>query len=191
MTKISDLKNFLENKCCDYYQTISIVSQRCDNEAKKSMIDDNKNKIYNYDQGILKKIKYEENNLCSVDGIDIKDETIYFIEFKDGKIFGKNKQNERKIIRLKAFESLIEILKIPIDITFADICLLKKIFILVYSEEIHLQGKDFKLEAKSNLKAQVEEFHTQLKRYQIDGLYTDIHIYEKKEFEEKFLRTPS
>ena len=71
--------------------------------------------------------------------------------------------------------------------SFTEICLLEKIFILVYNEEAHFKIQDFKYERKKKLKEQIQDFLAQLQKYQKVEIYTDIHIYEKKEFVKKYI----
>ena len=187
MNDISGIKKILNEKFSSYYNTLKIVSKRDDGKNLGSMIDDSEFKIFNYDRGILTKLIPKENALCAVDGIDIKHKKIFFIEFKDGKIFGRGFQTERKLIRLKVLESLIEFVKLPLNMSFTEICLLEKIFILVYNEEAHFKIQDFKYERKKKLKEQIQDFLAQLQKYQKVEIYTDIHIYEKKEFVKKYI----
>ncbi|EGN65554.1 hypothetical protein LC555_02190 [Fusobacterium animalis] len=187
MNDISEIKRILDENFSSYYNTLKIVSKRDDGKNSGSMIDDSEFKIFNYDRGILTKLIPKENVLCTVDGIDIKHKKIFFIEFKDGKIFGRGFQTERKLIRLKVLESLIEFVKLPLNMSFTEICLLEKIFILVYNEEAHFKIQDFKYERKKKLKEQIQDFLAQLQKYQKVEIYTDIHIYEKKEFIKKYI----
>lgn len=187
MNDISEIKRILDENFSSYYNTLKIVSKRDDGKNTGSMIDDSEFKIFNYDRGILTKLIPKENVLCAVDGIDIKHKKIFFIEFKDGKIFGRGFQTERKLIRLKVLESLIEFVKLPLNMSFTEICLLEKIFILVYNEEAHFKIQDFKYERKKKLKEQIQDFLAQLQKYQKVEIYTDIHIYEKKEFIKKYI----
>ena len=190
MNDISKIEKILNKYFKSHFNTLKIVSKRNDEKNPGSMIN-SEFKIFNYDRGVLTKLFPKENALCAVDGVDIKNKKIFFIEFKDGKIFGKGFQTERKLIRLKALESLIEFVRLPFDMTFTEICLLEKIFILVYNEEAHFKIQDFKNERKKNLKKQIQDFLTQLEKYQEVKIYTDIHIYEKKEFIKKYCCFPN
>lgn len=183
MVGVDNIKEILEGRFKAYYHTINIVSKRDDSNSQKPMIDNNEEKIYNYDNGILKKISSGENRLCSVDGIDIKDNKLYFIEFKDGKIFGDKQKDERKIIRLKAIESLFEFIKLDKSrITLPDIFNYPKVFVLVYSIEAHIEIKDFEIERKKIMNVKIRDFHKQMEKYKDLGLYNEILIYEKEDF---------
>lgn len=174
MNDISEIKKILNEKFSSYYNTLKIVSKRDDGKNLGSMIDDSEFKIFNYDRGILTKLIPKENALCAVDGIDIKHKKIFFIEFKDGKIFGRGFQTERKLIRLKVLESLIEFVKLPLNMSFTEICLLEKIFILVYNEEAHFKIQDFKYERKKKIKRTNSRFFSTTSKISKSG---NIHRY--------------
>ena len=162
MSDINCIEKFLKTKFKDNYQSLRFVSKRDDGNCSEPMFN-SEFKMYNFDKGMLK----NNNPLCAVDGLDIQDDCIYFIEFKDGKIFDKEK--EKKKIRLKLLESLIEIQELLNFSSFNRINGLKKIFILVYNKEKNLKVEilqdDFKTEREKNLKNNFKQFCEQLLRY--------------------------
>ncbi|WP_338954154.1 hypothetical protein KST95_08290 [Fusobacterium nucleatum] len=184
MSDIDYIKEFLKTKFKDNYQSLKFVSKRDDGNCNEPMFN-SEFEMYNFDKGILK----NDNPLCAVDGLDIQSDCIYFIEFKDGKIFDKEK--EKKKIRLKLLESLIEIQELLNFSSFDRINNLKKIFILVYNKEKNLKvdifPDDFKKEREENSKNNFKQFCEQLLRYKRNGIYTDIIFFDKDEFQENYI----
>ena len=106
-----------------------------------------------------------------------------------------DKEKEKKKIRLKLLESLIEIQELLNFSSFDRINNLKKIFILVYNKEKNIKvdifPDDFKKEreenSKNNFKDNFKQFCEQLLRYKRNGIYTDIIFLDKDEFQENYI----
>ena len=118
MITIDEIKDTLRKKFINNYQSITIVSKRTDNKSKISMLESDF-KVFNYDDGILKITNNSKNQepMCAVDAIDIQEDTIYFIEFKDGTVFNA-KPKDKYQLRLKMIESIFQLLDV-LDIPLA------------------------------------------------------------------------
>ena len=186
MITIEEIKSILNKKFINNYQTITRVSERTDhNEDKISMLE-SEFKIFNYDDGILKIINKQKNQepICAVDAIDIQEDIIYFIEFKDGAVFGA-KPKDKYQLRLKMIESifqLLDVLGLPLN-KFKEFLDLKKVFILVYNEDnaykgIYPEEKDLKY----------NQYKRKLEVYRETQIYSDVRLYKKEKFEEKYIK---
>lgn len=185
MKKEIDIKNYLDKNYKDYINPISSISKDdCNNTP---MIEKENVKMFNYDKGVLKKIWNElgkSNEIAAADALDFQNNTLYFIEFKNGKL---NKKEDKLGIRLKMTESLIGLVKgFKKDSFDCDLCSflkLKKRFILVYNEEkntINTPLEQFKNLANIYpLKEQMEEYNNET--------FEKVIIMSKSEFEKYYL----
>lgn len=185
MITIDEIKDTLRKKFINNYQSITIVSKRTDNKSKISMLESDF-KVFNYDDGILKITNNSKNQepMCAVDAIDIQEDTIYFIEFKDGTVFNA-KPKDKYQLRLKMIESifqLLDVLDIPLA-QFKNFLDLKKVFILVYNDYnaykgIYPEEKDLRH----------NEYKRRLEKYKESQIYSDIKLYNKETFEEEYIK---
>lgn len=186
MITIEEIKSILNKKFINNYQTITRVSERTDhNEDKISMLE-SEFKIFNYDDGILKIINKQKNQepICAVDAIDIQEDIIYFIEFKDGAVFGA-KPKDKYQLRLKMIESifqLLDVLGLPLN-KFKEFLDLKKVFILVYNEDNAYKGI-----YPEEKELRYNEYKRRLEKYKETLIYFDIKLYKKEKFEEKYIK---
>lgn len=186
MITIEEIKSILNKKFINNYQTITRVSERTDhNEDKISMLE-SEFKIFNYDDGILKIINKQKNQepICAVDAIDIQEDIIYFIEFKDGAVFGA-KPKDKYQLRLKMIESifqLLDVLGLPLN-KFKEFLDLKKVFILVYNEDNAYKGI-----YPEEKELRYNEYKRRLEKYKETLIYSDIKLYKKEKFEEKYIK---
>ncbi|PHH95912.1 hypothetical protein KST83_02120 [Fusobacterium nucleatum] len=185
MITIEEIKSILNKKFINNYQTITRVSERTDhNEDKISMLE-SEFKIFNYDDGILKIINKQKNQepICAVDAIDIQEDIIYFIEFKDGAVFGA-KPKDKYQLRLKMIESifqLLDVLGLPLN-KFKEFLDLKKVFILVYNEDNAYKGI-----YPEEKELRYNEYKRRLEKYKETQIYSDVKLYNKEKFEEKYI----
>ena len=185
MITIEEIKSILNKKFINNYQTITRVSERTDhNEDKISMLE-SEFKIFNYDDGILKIINKQKNQepICAVDAIDIQEDIIYFIEFKDGAVFGA-KPKDKYQLRLKMIESifqLLDVLDLPLN-KFKEFLDLKKVFILVYNEDNAYKGI-----YPEEKELRYNEYKRRLEKYKETQIYSDVKLYNKEKFEEKYI----
>ena len=185
MITIEEIKSILNKKFINNYQTIPRVSERTDhNEDKISMLE-SEFKIFNYDDGILKIINKQKNQepICAVDAIDIQEDIIYFIEFKDGAVFGA-KPKDKYQLRLKMIESifqLLDVLGLPLN-KFKEFLDLKKVFILVYNEDNAYKGI-----YPEEKELRYNEYKRRLEKYKETQIYSDVKLYNKEKFEEKYI----
>lgn len=185
MITVEEIKGILNEKFINNYQTITRVSERTDNNSKISMLESNFG-VFNYDDGILKIINNSKKQgaMCAVDAIDIQKDTIYFIEFKDGAVFGA-KPKDKYQLRLKMIESifqLLDVLDLPLN-KFKEFLDLKKVFILVYNDNnaykgIYPEEKDLRH----------NEYKRRLEKYKESQIYSDIKLYNKETFEEEYIK---
>jgi hypothetical protein len=210
MITIDDIKDILNKKFINNYQTITRVSERTDDNKSKILgnnilytgsvlvvskkVSNNKLKIvmlesdfkvFNYDDGILKIINKQKNQepICAVDAIDIQEDIIYFIEFKDGAVFGA-KPKDKYQIRLKMIESifqLLDILGLPLN-NFKEFLDLKKVFILVYNDNNAYKGI-----YPEEKELRYNEYKRRLEKYKETQIYFDVKLYSKEKFEEKYI----
>ena len=186
MITIEEINSILNKKFINNYQTITRVSERTDhNEDKISMLE-SEFKIFNYDDGILKIINKQKNQepICAVDAIDIQEDIIYFIEFKDGAVFGA-KPKDKYQLRLKMIESifqLLDVLGLPLN-KFKEFLDLKKVFILVYNEDNAYKGI-----YPEEKELRYNEYKRRLEKYKETLIYFDIKLYKKEKFEEKYIK---
>lgn len=186
MITIEEIKSILNKKFINNYQTITRVSERTDhNEDKISMLE-SEFKIFNYDDGILKIINKQKNQepICAVDAIDIQEDIIYFIEFKDGAVFGA-KPKDKYQLRLKMIESifqLLDVLGLPLN-KFKEFLDLKKVFILVYNEDNAYKGI-----YPEEKELRYNEYKRRLEKYKETQIYSDVKLYNKEKFEEKYIK---
>ncbi|MHB9307663.1 hypothetical protein ACW0UU_09525 [Fusobacterium polymorphum] len=213
MITIDKIKDILEKKFINNYQTITRVSKRTDDNKSKtvknnvlylgsilltskrkikseiSMIESNF-KVFNYDDGILKIINdsKKQEAMCAVDAIDIQEDTLYFIEFKDGYIFGNSKDKHQ--LRLKMIESifqLLDVLDLPLN-QFKEFLDLKKVFILVYNEKNAYKEKNNNKEIYPEAKdLKYNQYKRKLEKYKETQIYSDVKLYNKEKFEEKYI----
>ncbi|PGH21093.1 hypothetical protein RN96_08670 [Fusobacterium polymorphum] len=187
MITIEEIKSILNKKFINNYQTITRVSERTDhNEDKISMLE-NEFKIFNYDDGILKIINKQKNQepICAVDAIDIQEDIIYFIEFKDGAVFGA-KPKDKYQLRLKMIESIFQLLDVVLGLPlnkFKEFLDLKKVFILVYNEDNAYKGI-----YPEEKELRYNEYKRRLEKYKETLIYSDIKLYKKEKFEEKYIK---
>lgn len=185
MITIEEIKSILNKKFINNYQTITRVSERTDhNEDKISMLE-SEFKIFDYDDGILKIINKQKNQepICAVDAIDIQEDIIYFIEFKDGAVFGA-KPKDKYQLRLKMIESifqLLDVLGLPLN-KFKEFLDLKKVFILVYNEDNAYKGI-----YPEEKELRYNEYKRRLEKYKETQIYSDVKLYNKEKFEEKYI----
>lgn len=180
-----EVNDYLNTNYKSYINSISIISKDdCNNTP---MIEGESIKMFNYDKGVLKKIWNQlgkTHEITAVDGLDFQNNTLYFIEFKNGKL---NKKEDKFGIRLKMTESLIGLVKgFKKDSFDCDLCSflkLKKRFILVYNEEkntINTPLEQFKNLANIYpLKEQMEEYNNET--------FEKVIIMSKSEFEKYYL----
>ncbi len=192
MLKVKDIEEELFKEFGTCYKSLKDISKKTDQVSTLySMFDEDYNyKLFDYDTGILgRREKIDRRDiLCSVDAIDIKNNCIYFIEFKDGNVFSAKKE-EKFQIRLKMIESILEfidILKIP-NLSLKNFLKLKRKFILVYNEE-----NAYKVNEENGYKEYKimirDKFERVLKKYGEDKIYSKVILLEKNEFIEKYLK---
>ena len=209
MITIDDIKDILNKKFINNYQTITrvsertddnkskilgnnilytgsvlVVSKRTDNKSKISMLESDF-KVFNYDDGILKITNNSKNQepMCAVDAIDMQEDTIYFIEFKDGTVFNA-KPKDKYQLRLKMIESifqLLDILGLPLN-NFKEFLDLKKVFILVYNDNNAYKGI-----YPEEKELRYNEYKRRLEKYKETQIYFDVKLYSKEKFEEKYI----
>ena len=155
MKNEKDIENFFKENYSDYLQTISLVSKDDSGETPISMIENDDVKIFNFDKGVLKKSGIIwEREIMAVDGLDFQNDTVYLIEFKNGKL---NKKEDKIGIRLKLTESLLGIVRgfedIKFKCDFENLLKLQKKYILVYNEEKNYMSASFGniLEGRANI----------------------------------------
>lgn len=184
-----DIENFFKENYKDYLQTISLVSKDDSNENPISMIENENIKIFNFDKGVLKKIwkkSGKAHEIMAVDGLDFQNDTIYLIEFKNGKL---NKKEDKIGIRLKLIESLLGMIKgfeeSNFECDFKNLLNLKKKYILVYNEEKNYLASSFGniLEGKVNIQI-LKELLSEYEKTLIDKIL----FMSKKEFEDFYLK---
>lgn len=182
-----EVNDYLNTNYKSYINSISIVSKDdCNNTP---MIEDENIKIFNYDKGVLKKIWNQLgkiHEIAAVDGLDFQNNTLYFIEFKNGKL---NKKEDKFGIRLKMTESLIGLVKgFKKDSFECDLCnllKLKKRFILVYNEEKNTLVND-PLEPFKNL-ANIYPLKQQMEEYN-NEIFEKVIIMSRNDFEKFYLK---
>lgn len=178
-----EILNFLEENYPKCIKNIKIISK--DKENKVSMVDNEEIKFFDFDEELLKRVYMGKNtsSLSGVDGLDIKNRTLYFIEFKNG-----NLKKEKVKIRLKALESLVGLIKVfqkfSFECDFIDLCLLNKTFILVYNEEKNSANPNS--DRLKNL-CDFTDLKEQLEQYK-GNVYKNIYLLTAKQFEEKYLK---
>lgn len=191
MVTIDEIKDTLRKKFINNYQSITIVSKRTDNKSKISMLESDF-KVFNYDDGILKITNNSKNQepMCAVDAIDIQEDTIYFIEFKDGTVFNA-KPKDKYQLRLKMIESifqLLDVLDLPLN-QFKEFLDLKKVFILVYNEKNAYKEKNNNKEIYPEAKdLKYNQYKRKLEKYKETQIYSDVKLYNKEKFEEKYIK---
>ena len=110
------------------------IAQISYDEANKETLCSLSNEIYCYDDIIGSRF-VGHDTIKSFDGIAFKDDWIHFIEFKNGKIGSKQKQE----IRLMVAEGLHYLERVLLNSEFFFANHIKTKFILVYSEEKNQQ----------------------------------------------------
>lgn len=184
-----DIENFFKENYSDYLQPISLVSKDDSTSNFISMIEDKNIKIFNFDKGILKKIwkrQGKTHEIMAVDGLDFQNDTLYLIEFKNGKL---NKKEDKIGIRLKLIESLLGIIKgfeeDKIECTFEELLKVKKKYILVYNEEKNYLVNSFgdTLEGKVNIQI-LKELLSEYEEILVDKVL----FMNKEEFERFYLK---
>ena len=191
MVTIDEIKDTLRKKFINNYQSITIVSKRTDNKSKISMLESDF-KVFNYDDGILKITNNSKNQepMCAVDAIDIQEDTIYFIEFKDGTVFNA-KPKDKYQLRLKMIKSifqLLDVLDLPLN-QFKEFLDLKKVFILVYNEKNAYKEKNNNKEIYPEAKdLKYNQYKRKLEKYKETQIYSDVKLYNKEKFEEKYIK---
>lgn len=183
-----EINTYLNENYKDYINSISIISK--DDKNDIPMIDEENIKMFNYDKGIIKKIwnklekKYE---IAAVDGLDFQNNTLYFIEFKNGKL---SKKEDKLGIRLKMTESLIGLVKgfkkDSFDCDLHNLLSLKKRFILVYNEEKNTIGTKSPLEVFKNL-ADIYPLKLQMEEYN-EETFEKVIVMSKSDFEKYYLK---
>lgn len=178
---ITKLEAHISKKYKDQFKTWKKVS--LDDNNGISMIDSEK-KCFDYDTGIVKLHNKSFFPKC-VDGVIIKNNKLYFIEFKNGKIDDKTTVD----LRLKACESLIEFSNIlkrdGLEIEYQDLISLKPIFILVFNfDKNYLQSKTDNINQYFLEETQAfAKTKTFLSKY-INNLYEKVNITRAERFQE-------
>ena len=185
MITVEEIKGILNEKFINNHQTITRVSERTDNNNSKISMLESNFKVFNYDDGILKIINNSKKQeaMCAVDAIDIQKDTIYFIEFKDGAVFGA-KPKDKYQLRIKMIESifqLLDVLNLPLN-KFKEFLDLKKVFILVYNDNNAYKGI-----YPEEKELRYNEYKRKLEKYKETQIYSDVKLYNKEKFEEKYI----
>lgn len=181
---IERIKEHLSSIYIDQFKTWSKVS--LDDSNNESMII-NEEKCFDYDSGISKLHNSEYPPRC-VDGVIIKNNTLYFIEFKNGVI-------DKKIVtdlRLKACESLIELSNIlkkdGIEIEYNELVSLKTKFILVYNLDKNILKEKVENINQGFLKETIQFTNAKKFLSKYKGiLYDEVHFINPEVFIKNFI----
>ena len=122
----------------------------------------------------------------AVDGLDFQNDTVYLIEFKNGKL---NEKEDKIGIRLKLTESLLGIVRgfedIKFKCDFENLLKLQKKYILVYNEEKNYMSASFGniLEGRANIQI-LKEILSEYEKTLVDKIL----FMSKTDFEEFYLK---
>lgn len=177
---LSIIGDHLDSKYVAQLKTWKKVSE---DDCNNTCMIDSESKCFDYDNGIVKLYNRKNQPKCT-DGIIIKDDILYFIEFKNGKI---NKDTCLDI-RLKAVESQVEFNRIlkkeAIDINYKQLLDLEMKFILVYNiEKIQNTNPNQQHLLECIHFSNTKEF---LAKYE-GSLYKNIIVIDSENFKKHFL----
>ncbi len=165
MIKESHVEKIIKREFPDCLQSIEKISWDFQNEIS---IVELEHQYYSYDQ-IAEKIYEGKNSPKKPDMIIFKNDTLVFVEFKNGKIHSKDKDQ----IKVKAIEGCFLVLHELIskygeqDVDFTEIINLKKSYVLVYNEDKNpsrsLRDTLYSREARFGLSAYEKTFFSRVR----------------------------
>lgn len=183
---------------CNYFKNYETTLKKCslDTANNNQYMTNSEIKVINFDkvkENYAQNLNLHKGIVSSVDAIYEKNDVIYFIEFKNGKIVErKDNDDDRTIynIKYKVRDSLLiynDLLKTQISETRKNV-----IFILVYNEEknpiIHTnnsQNEKSKKFIHKTLQSKSAKENIRFKMEQFEKIYfKEVHTYTEKEFDD-------